>query len=338
MQNVRKTVVLCLGLFLSVCLPAHADIYEDLWAIDQLGNGLSAEILTPGAPAKKDIQVHPQTSFSSKKGYKDAAPKPYFAEVSPDKLEGETYQTLEALFDNYNLNPRDGEDLLGSKPEEDKEIEAFLDAISKTFVFEETLKFINQKNLAGRKLTEAAFKADIKKIWFEPYDNFFRPSGKSNGKASPDCTGFEHVFVGEASGDSIGGYHNWYKFYLEEQAGNVNYLGYAEGIPGAETVPEVATFAMSWDTDEGRLNKPVTGFLVGNSPELQIAWGTLAFYQTSKVSQFEDINLIVSIENAIVSLVLYREVLEKAIDDKPVRGDQIRTFYPKLISLNSYKE
>ena len=45
-----------------------------------------------------------------------------------------------------------------------------------------------------------------------------------------DCSGFEHVFVGETRGDTeVIGFHNWIQFYLQEKAGHVDYQGYILG-------------------------------------------------------------------------------------------------------------
>lgn len=43
-------------------------------------------------------------------------------------------------------------------------------------------------------------------------------------------SGLEHVFLGEKDGTTISGYHSWIKYYRDESAGKVNYLGYSRII------------------------------------------------------------------------------------------------------------
>ena len=41
-------------------------------------------------------------------------------------------------------------------------------------------------------------------------------------------SGFEHVFVGEKTGTTVGGQHNWIRTYMLEKAGSINYKGYID--------------------------------------------------------------------------------------------------------------
>lgn len=52
----------------------------------------------------------------------------------------------------------------------------------------------------------------------------------NRGGGIQGSSGFEHVFLGEKNGNTISGYHGWIKFYRDEQAGKINYLGYITKI------------------------------------------------------------------------------------------------------------
>jgi hypothetical protein len=142
--------------------------------------------------------------------------------------------------------------------------------------------------------------------------------------------------VGEqgSRASQIGGYHFWYKYWLDDAAGaladdKIEYLGTKYG--GAESpekgvlVPEVVTLEMKWraptgdtsssDPDAVRtLHKPIGGFFVGLSPEAMVALGLVrARTQSSKRTR---------INGAEYQLDLHR------LDDN---RNAIRTFFPRFI-------
>lgn len=63
----------------------------------------------------------------------------------------------------------------------------------------------------------AVFKEYLRLIWLGQYNR---------GGGIEGSSGLEHVFLGEKNGNSISGYHGWIKFYQDELAGRMNYLGY----------------------------------------------------------------------------------------------------------------
>ena len=73
-------------------------------------------------------------------------------------------------------------------------------------------------------------RANIEEIWF----TFYSRSGATLGSS-----GFEHSFVGELDEGDVSGFHNWVSFLREEEAGNVNYMGYVEYTDLGEAVSEV---------------------------------------------------------------------------------------------------
>ena len=77
-------------------------------------------------------------------------------------------------------------------------------------------------NTAGLASADATvFKEYLRTIWMGFYNR-----GKGINSA---CT-LEHIFLGEIDGKKIQGFHSWIRFYLEEKAGNLNYLGYINEI------------------------------------------------------------------------------------------------------------
>ncbi len=87
--------------------------------------------------------------------------------------------------------------------------------------------------------------------------------------------GFEHVFAGEVSKrGKVGGFHWWYRYYVEEQAGR---LRYDNSIANAPSAADMVTVRFHWDPDgpgpirEGRKSRG--SFIVGCSPQVMLAIG-----------------------------------------------------------------
>merc|ERR1712004_319295 len=56
--------------------------------------------------------------------------------------------------------------------------------------------------------------------WFGMYDR---------AKTILGSSGFEHVFIGECcKGGEVGGFHNWFHFYMLEAEGQIDYRGFME--------------------------------------------------------------------------------------------------------------
>ncbi len=308
------------------------NIYQELWTIDLEHNGCSVSAkdkdgnwILPSA----DILIDEQKEATQT----DQAPDPLFAYVNPAKLDLPSYQALIALLNNYVVNVRLSEDHLGDNQVEDGEIETFLDTILETDVMKRAQKHMRE-TLAFKEAADN-LKTELKRIWFELYTNHF------NRIAVPFASGFEHVFVGEGKrrGNGIGGYHSWIKYYLDEKNDRVDFQGFnydgnfnRQSLAGS-TVPMVATIKMQWTPLDifgapiGLLEKDMGGFFVGPSPELQIALGTVAFYE-SKANLFDRASgneKKVEIMNGLFHLVMYRST---TVDQQ--RGDHIRSFFPKF--------
>lgn len=304
------------------------NIYERLWKLDQQHNGLTVSArknATEWVKPDADILLDEQAKFT---GGLDRAPKPLFAKVDLTKVSGPTYVTAKALFDNYVAKDREPEDALGSNVTEDAEIDAFIDAILQTDVMKLCQQDIEDRIL-GVPFDDGEFAVAIRKQWFELYHNFYRADCDDSVPGKKFSNGFEHVFVGDYETGGIGGHHFWYKFFLEEQNGDANTLGWNYGQnSGGQTYPWVATFAMKWKIDGATKSSGKKGFLVGNSPELLIAWGTTAYYEAEKGLRSGD-HIPIVIEGAKLDLVVYLETLADCSD-----GDHIKSQFPKFISLD----
>lgn len=153
-----------------------------------------------------------------------------------------------SYIDAYNLclkfNPVHATD---DAPALDAEIDEFLASIEKDPVIQRALKG-----------TGTTMK-DLKRNWFGA------------------GLGFEHIISGEIRGRKVGGYHWWYRFYVDERNGlaQVKQSIYDVGCPYA------FTGSFHWDPDgsEGPLPKtykPLGGFLIGNSVQSLLALGHIA--------------------------------------------------------------
>ena len=102
---------------------------------------------------------------------------------------------------------------------EQTENDAFLDAILATSVMQQAHTFLVSKGLADASVS--VFKEYLRQIWMGMYNR---------GGGIQSASGLEHVFLGEKDGTKIQGYHGWIKYYQDEQAGLLNYLGYITKI------------------------------------------------------------------------------------------------------------
>ncbi len=95
--------------------------------------------------------------------------------------------------------------------------------------------------------------------------------------------GFEHVFNGEAKGKSVGGYHFWYKFYVEEAQGDTKFIKQM-----GSNDPCMFTGTFNWDPDGAgpmpNCTKKKGGFTVGNSAAVILALGHIAIETARSVT------------------------------------------------------
>ena len=120
------------------------------------------------------------------------------------------YKSLRKLYDNYIEDVTVKEDRTRTERNEE---DAFLDEIMNTQTMKMTFKFLKDRKIFSKSLSE--FKKVLKELWFDVYSRGNRIYGSS---------GFEHVFMGEKKNGEVQGFHNWAFFYEMEQKNKVRKL------------------------------------------------------------------------------------------------------------------
>lgn len=166
-----------------------------------------------------------------------------------------TFKTFLKLLDNYEAKGGVTEAVTATELKENAD---FLDAALATPVMKYVYNYLKSKGVVT---SEATFKTKMNDLWFK----LFRRTGTN------DSSGFEHVFVGEATPDKIMGMHNWLQLYNEEKTKRFNYMGY---IGYADNDDQLLTLRFEWNG----LGKPVSSTLVGTTPEFELALFSLCYF------------------------------------------------------------
>ncbi|MCP3896031.1 MAG: hypothetical protein GY706_15590 [Bacteroides sp.] len=296
-----------------------SDIFQEIWDADQAGNGVPA--LRPVEPKDhtRGFVVVDERATTIGSDHR------VISEVGIPEKKRDTYRLCEILFDNYALERAVREQV---RPGELREELEFIDAILETPPIETARQFLELS--LDLQISKSTLSAMIKETWFT--------LGRAGSQ--PDASGFEHVFVGEQASKKtrIGGYHFWYKYWLDDGGKDVagfvtddriEYLGTKYGAASTPDkgvlIPEIVTLEMKWIAPVGdlvnpnpsrtkNLHKPIGGFFVGCSPEGMIAFGLVrARTQSSKMTR---------INGATYQLDLHR--LDK-------NRNAIRTFFPRFV-------
>ena len=253
------------------------DIYQQLWDADQRGSGLPAILAGSAKPdaAKGYVEVSEHSSAD--------ADHRVIPEVSIPIEKQTTYLLCERLFNNYVLDQTKPDP---ESSEEPAEIDTFLDVAMASEVME--LARLYAEEQTGESFSAGRWYALMRELWF----------GRFDSGGGEDLSGFEHVFVGEQKGGKLGGYHFWYKYYIDDShdlkpTGDFDPFGEQDHIQfngleyrGANAaegrlVPEVITLshtlhAFDFVAKQKRpLTKPIGGFFVGCSPEGLMALGAV---------------------------------------------------------------
>lgn len=313
------------------------DIYQQIWTADQNQNGIPAFLNDKSKADDVGYVIVNKKNDNVKKGTQ------VFKEngVKIPESKRDTYEKCLKLMDNYILDSRTNKnesdkDSLRSE-EETIEINDFIDAIKDTEPMNIARKEIEKK----KSLSDDEWKDYIQDVWFEPFVL------SKNVKAR---SGFEHVFVGETSDEivvkedektsketKLGGYHFWYKYYLDDNAGQFAGVTASESIKkrfdtddidlkefkdvnGSDLVADFVALNFIWkaedETNQGKnkkkLKKNLGSFWVGLSPEGLMALGMVRMSTQKKT--------------AVINSVEYNLVLRE-------KDGKINSFFPKFMKV-----
>jgi len=183
----------------------------------------------------------------------DCSPNPLFQAVDPLVMELPVYKALSKLYDNYNPSPSDPED---HTEEEQMEEMAFIEEVLASSVMNTTFNFLSEKGAFTG--TWEDWGRHLYDTWFGMYDR---------AKTILGSSGFEHVFIGECcKGGEVGGFHNWFHFYMLEAGGQIDYRGFMEHVT-FDGKGDGLTTSFTWNGTP----KPIGGGFVGTSPSLELA-------------------------------------------------------------------
>lgn len=289
-----------------------SNIYQKIWDVDQAYAGLKAvrtgTVIDQQLKNQGYIIVNEDSNAGS--GHKLIEN----VDIPDSKLL--TYTMVAKLFNNYTLDQTKSEH---GFPEEEQEVQDYLEKIHKCPPMEAAREYVSQQS--GKTVSNDQWWAILQRVWFEQFD-------QGNNQ---DLSGFEHVVVGEQKQSKVQGYHSWYKYYLDENFRNnsgddtvtdlIKFIKW-EGSP-KETSPEVTTLSYEWkafdyERKEFRpLTKPIGGFWIGPSIEGLMALGTVRFLPEAMAPK-----------TAVINHIRYNLPLFRSPNDR-----HLRTFYPEFVGV-----
>ena len=193
-----------------------------------------------------------------RRGKRDVCEGSLFSRVQPELYHVPTIKAFSQLFGHYRPMVSEEEELSEEKTKMERH---FIETCVNTKVMEIARAYISAMSKGSFEAAKdkAAFAGFLHKMWFDRYAR----SKRSNG---PTSCAFEHVFLGEESGGAVKGFHNWFYFLEQEKKGCVNYYGYDRAVELGDRGCAVKS-AFEWLD----LVKPTSSFLIGLSPELELA-------------------------------------------------------------------
>jgi hypothetical protein len=289
-----------------------ADIYQKIWDADQAGAGLKAvkngATIDAATKARGYVVVNEDRNAN--------AQHQVIAEVVIPTAKQKSYDLAAILFNNYTLDQTKPEN---NFPEEEAEVQEFLDVVHKSAPMQVAREFVSAQS--GEDVSEDQWWAILQRVWFEQFDD-----GRNQ-----DLSGFEHVVVGEQKQGKVQGYHFWYKYYMDErfrrddeddtETDLIKFLEW-KNLPTDES-PEVVTLSYQWRAFDyeakafRKLTKPIGGFWVGPSVEGLLAIGTVRCLSEAMAPK-----------QAVINGAKYNLKMFRSPNDR-----HLRTFYPEFVAM-----
>ncbi|KAF8387203.1 endu-1 [Pristionchus pacificus] len=243
-------------------IPAFQISNSDLISIANELRSLDENAAKPGQ-IRLNYQGHTSTRDAS-----DNAADRLFQTVDSSLLRKPSYEQFIALMNNFNRNTGETE------PLDKNEKSTFLTTVIESKPMQRLYNFLKSKGhpFATDPVTWRYWMAQL---WFVNYS-------RARGRA--DTSGFEHIFIGEASrdllmdfhltyhvkNDEISGMHNWLRFYTLERdpRANFDYKGFV-----VKRFNMMAAVKFTWQREMKRSGS----MLIGTSPEFDMSLYTLCF-------------------------------------------------------------
>lgn len=254
-----------------------------LWELDE-------NRLRPAVDYSLDLQN--AISCSSPR---NVAARRLFRFLSPQVWKRRTFGTFRTLLNRYDPRSISVDTI-------DDELD-FLVAISET----PCIRFVREWLIANG-LVESTCMEDfcclLMGMWFTEH---------ARNQSASQATGFQHVFCGEINGRRyLSGLHNFVRVYLEEQQGNLRYMGYMSAREDSPGSPLASQHMLKIRFGLHGHQKHMSSMFFGVSPEFEVG-----LYSLISISGKSDI---------VANLGSHRARI-RAVG---IKG-RVRTAYPQLL-------
>jgi len=204
----------------------------------------------------------------------DEAPRKLFQFVNEGQIFSHpSTAALLQLHDDYQPRASVAEDQERNHHELE-EINNFLNLVINTPTMQRANSFLQRSGLLTNQ--SLSWRRLLRHIWFDLYSRHRGVMGSS---------GFEHVFLGEIDDGKVKGVHNWIWFYKMEKRGLIDYQGYLAQPTGN---PILLSNRFNWPFENHIYRKPQTSFMLGSTPEFDMALFTVCFLKhPNGVSKFK---------------------------------------------------